>query len=350
MNQLHDTLEYNLPTFSIILETENLSTSELEGFYRSVTSLSEQNPSAQCANEVLIIDSGDTPPQILEQIRERYPWIAIHRSPSGISYYEAKMEGARLVTGEIVLLCDSDCVYAPGWLTQILIPFTTSPDVQIVGGDTATRSVGAYGLAMHFVYLFNGFSAKQQPYRSSAYYCNNIAFRRNFLLQHPIPTQLPLYRGNCYIHATSLIRQGYEIWRQPQAKATHAPPNGLSHFFWRFLLIGRDSLFMQRLVTQINTSPPKNSHQDVTKPRLITQIGNLFPILRRVKTVDIRKLIYLPLAIPIMLAAWFLEWCGQLITYVHPNYLLRVYSAMEGTVYEDVTEVVVRQLSVHDRQ
>ncbi|WNC31854.1 MULTISPECIES: hypothetical protein [unclassified Thermosynechococcus] len=65
---------------------------------------------------------------------------------------------------------------------------------------------------------------------AAGYFLNNVAFRRQFLLDHPIPTELSLYRGNCLIHAHTLLQQGECIWRQPQARASHAPPNGLWHF------------------------------------------------------------------------------------------------------------------------
>ncbi|HIK34962.1 MULTISPECIES: hypothetical protein [unclassified Thermosynechococcus] len=44
-------------------------------------------------------------------------------------------------------------------------------------------------------------------------------FRRQFLLDHPIPTELPLYRGNCVIHAHTLLHQGKRIWRQSPCKS-----------------------------------------------------------------------------------------------------------------------------------
>ena len=342
MTQAQPSMDTNLPSFSIILETENLSTSELEGFYLSLNSLVEQTPSAKDAQEVIIIDSGDTPASVLEALCERDPWIKVHRSRAGISYYEAKMEGAKLATGEVVLLCDSDCIYNSSWLSHILTPFGDSPEIQVVAGETATRTGGAYELAMHFVYLFNGFSGKQQPYPSYTYYCNNIAFRRQLLLMQPIPSELPLYRGNCYIHAVSLTRQGYQIWRQPKAQASHAAPNGWSHFFWRFLLIGRDNVITQRLLKQIKSEGDAST---LPKTKFITHIGNLFPILRRVKTVEVRQLIHLPLAIPIALASYLLIFCGRIITYFRPQYLLSTYSAIEGTVYESSLESEEKQLS-----
>ncbi|MBZ8181005.1 glycosyltransferase family 2 protein [Oscillatoria salina] len=336
------TTKIKLPSFSIILETENLSTADLGDLYLSLNSLVGQNPSPAEANEVIIVDSGDTPQEVLQELRSRFPWLKLHQAPPGISYYQAKMEGAKVATGDIIVLSDSDCVYSSNWLYDILAAFTENPQVNVVAGETATRGDNPYGLAMHFAYIFNGFSGRKQAYESTRYYCNNVAFRRDFLLANPITSGLPLYRGNCSIHAESLIRQGDYILRLPKAQATHAPPNGWNHFFWRFLLIGRDNVLMQRLLNDFDKQP-----QAVKLPvKLKTRIGNLFPILRRVKNVRFLQLIYLPIAIPIALVSWLLIFCGRVITYFSPDYLLDVYSEVEGTVYEEKPVSASKELNL----
>ena len=44
-----------------------------------------------------------------------------------------------------------------------------------------------------------------------------------------------------------LRRRGEVIYSQPQSRAYHALPEGISHFFWRFLLFGRDRAVRARL-------------------------------------------------------------------------------------------------------
>lgn len=344
MSEIQSKIASKLPSFSIILETENLSTAELEGFYQSIDSLIEQNPSAATANEVLIVDSGDTPPEVLQSICDRYPWITIHHAPPGIGYYEAKMEGSRVATGEIILFCDSDCVYEPNWLNYILSPFVNRPEINIIAGETATKSEGIYGLAMHLSYIFTGFSGQEELVPAKEYYCNNVSFRRNFLLQHPIPSDMSMYRGNCSVHARALARQGYYTWRQPKARAKHAPPNGLEHFFWRFLLIGYDQVKRKQLFAELNNSLPPTNQQEKKSISWLSWLGNKVPILRRIKRAKLSQLIYLPLALPIMFASWLLVTGGFMITKISPNYLLRVYSEMEGTTYESLNEPPKQQL------
>src|SRR5262249_61120301 len=106
--------------------------------------------------------------------------------------------------------------------------------------ETRTGGGGLYGAAMGLAYIFPPWTGETKLQPSERYFLNNVAFRRSFLLRHPFPAGLGLYRGDCVIHAQRLRRLGHRIWRQPLARATHAPPNGVDHFTWRFLIIGHD--------------------------------------------------------------------------------------------------------------
>ncbi|NES98610.1 MAG: glycosyltransferase family 2 protein [Desertifilum sp. SIO1I2] len=301
-----------LPRFSIILETENLANAEVKGLVRSLSTLAKQTLSPTLANEVILIESGDTPPDLLVQLCQTYPWIRVHDAPLGTRYYQAKMLGAKLATGDIVVYYDSDCLYEPTWLETILKSFTQNPAIQVVAGETATRGKGPYGTAMALVYIFPQFTAERSLAPTSQYFLNNVAFRREFLLQHPIPTNLPLYRGNCVIHAQQLRSLGYQIWKQPQAKATHAPPNGLSHFFWRFLLIGYDYYWQKRL-SQDSSKP----HFTQNDPVMSGTSGKLAVLHNRLGQMLVNKpinLLYFPFALPIVFIALMLIMAGYWIT------------------------------------
>ncbi len=313
----------NFPTFSIVLETENLAQADLAGLFHSLASLAEQTPSPAQANEVLLIDGGNAPPAVLAQLCDRYPWLHVHSVPAGIEYYGAKMSGARACTGEIVVYYDSDCIYASDWLNQILASFLVSPEIQVVAGETRTHGVGVYGTAMAIAYIFPQYSGQTSLQPSTQYFLNNVAFRRDFLLAHPIPLQLPLYRGNCVVHAQSLVESGHRIWRQPLAQATHAPPNGLRHFFWRFLLIGHDYYWQQYLLQQRPMQQTSNN-QEGKSP--IGSIGEKLGIFRdrftKLIDSDWRHGLFFPLAIPIVISATLLIYVGYAVTARKQSYLL----------------------------
>jgi glycosyltransferase involved in cell wall biosynthesis len=355
MEQVQAPLKAQLPSFSIVLETENLANADLNGLSESLASLANQDLSPSCANEVWLIDSGDTPIDLLEQLCNKYPWIKVHQAPLATGYYTAKMLGAELSTGEIIVYFDSDCIYQPNWLRNLLTPFTQGDTIQIVAGETKTRGLGIYGTAMALAYIFPPYSGQKNLTATSQYFLNNVAFRREFLLKHPIPTELSLYRGNCAIHAHKLVQQGYTIWKQPQAKATHSPPNGLSHFFWRFLLIGHDYYWQKRLLAPSNTASPTPASSHHVSQRVqntassngsdpqTVQLrdsmsgfqGKLRVLSERVGRMladEPRHLLYLPFAIPVIITSVGLIFVGYVITLFKADYLPNAYSRIQGEV------------------
>ncbi|MGB3188749.1 MAG: glycosyltransferase family 2 protein [Limnoraphis sp.] len=334
--------ELQLPSFSIVYETENLSSVELENIYRSLASIATQEISPSQANEFLIIDGGNAPPEIIEQLSTKYPWITVKREP-GIGYHEAKLLGAKLATGEIVIYMDSDCEYEPQWLSSILTTLSQNYDIEVIGGETSTPVRNPYELAVAMHYFFPRFTSQKEPYISNHYFLNGVAFRREFLLQNPFPTNLPLYRSNCALHTYYLCDlQGKQIWKHPQAQATHEPPTP-SFIFLRYLLKGRDKALREvikprlkagvdikdssQLSTHVNFKPDQKT-QGITrtifqiKPFRIQQI-------RSVLSQDFTYLLLFPLAVPVVLWFELLFVSGRIIAYFQPDLLLKLYKEKE---------------------
>jgi glycosyltransferase involved in cell wall biosynthesis len=335
--------ETKLPSFSIVYETENLSSVELENIYRSLASLANQDIPLDQANEFLIVDGGYAPPEVIEELCSRYPWINVKQVP-GISYHEAKMKGATLATGEIVVFCDSDCVYEPNWLRNMLTLFQNR-DINIVGGETSTVIRNSYELAIAMNYLFPRFSRREQPYASDHYFLNSVAFRRDFLLQNPIPCDLPLYRGHCKVHTYSLCYlQGHIIWKQPQAKTIHEPPT-MSFLFWRYLLMGHDHRVLNRVkhllgknqvntfFADVNQTPGKKFRAFISKILAPFKPKQVLEVLRE----DPRRILMLPIAIPIVLWVRLLFSLGNLITYFQPDWLLQRYYKQESKLSQSAS-------------
>lgn len=314
--------------FSIVLETENLATADLQGLVRSLSSLATQDPSPIEAREVLLIESGDIPADLLSQLTAQYSWIKVRSAPAGTEYYQSKMLGAKWATGEIIVYYDSDCVYESGWLRKILTPFAQSEEIQVVAGETTTSGVGIYGTAMALGYIFPQYSGRTELIPGRHYFLNNVAFRRSFLLAHPIPLDLPLYRGNCAIHAHELTQSGTIIWQHPQARALHAPPNGLSHFFWRFLLIGHDYYWQKKLIPTSTNAEPTLVEPTLEEPTMSGRKGKFDIFIDRIRKMldrDFRHAYFLPFSLPIVIFSSLLIYVGYLITSRHPDYLLKTY-------------------------
>ncbi len=251
-------------SFSIIIETENLASADLPGLFRSLDALQGQTLSPLLANEVLMVETGDVPEDVLVTIGDRYPWVKTQRIDAGLEYYQAKMQGIALTSGEVVVLCDSDCVYNEGWLAAMLQPYARE-DVQLLAGETSLAVDGAYGLAMALVYIFPRYTGGDSLAATGGYFCNNVSFRRSLIDQFPIPGTLPMYRGNCVVHAHQLAANQRQIWQQPEARALHAPPNGLAHFASRFLMLGYDGLCVSRFAadpTELGRDAPMRPLRD----------------------------------------------------------------------------------------
>lgn len=337
-DQLKQEIETRLPSFSIVYETENLASVELENIYRSLASLATQDVSPEQANEFLIIDSGNAPAEVIEQLCSTYPWITVRKVP-GIGYYEAKMMGATLATGEIVVYCDSDCVYEPNWLRNVLTLFLQKLDINVVAGETSTPVRNLYGLAIAMHYFFPRYSGREHPYKSKGYFLNNVSFRRDFLLQNPIPTDLPLYRGKCEVHTHSLCNiKGYTIWNHPQARAIHETPT-MSFSFWRYLLLGRDHVLARHIKSRMTESPAITDYSQLAAGLNLTPYQRIRGIastvwrarpfkrkkISEVLREDPRRLVFFPLAVPMLLWFELLHTFGGITVYIQPEWLLKRY-------------------------
>ena len=321
-------------SFSIIIETENLASADLPGLFRSIDALRSQSLSPLLANEVLMVETGDVPEAVLATIRDRYPWIKTQSIDPDLEYYQAKMQGIALTTGEVVVLCDSDCVYNQGWLAAMVQPYAKE-EVQLLAGETSMAIGGPYGLAMALVYIFPRYSGRAAIAQANGYFCNNVSFRRSLIEQFPIPGSLPMYRGNCVIHAHQLSAYKKQIWQQPQAKALHAPPNGFAHFVSRFLMLGYDGLCVSRFASQptaLSCKAPMRPLRDlaVAGVLLANQLKTAFVRLIQVLKEDIRYALYLPVALPICAAAIALYSVGLGLAYLRPAYWLNNRDRLEA--------------------
>lgn len=300
----------NQPTFSVVLESANLSVAELENLQNTLSSLAADQW-ILLAKEVLLMDSGDVPPEMMQQVLAQYPWLRAIAMPAGVGYEDLKMAGASLATGEIIVIADGDCFYEKGWLQNLLAPFS-DPAVDVVGGHTEINSATAYGLGVKIAFSFAAADPENSgSYRTDRYHLNNVAFRKSVLQRVPIPSRLSCYRMTG-IHAARLKAAGCSIIRQPSARAVHAPPNGFVHFVWRFLLFGHDAVIVPRLIAQDHQSahsPDSSRTLRRMAPRWIKQCFTKFSQELRQKP---RRLLDMPVSFIVFGVAISLQFAGAL--------------------------------------
>ena len=329
MRQSHRPWQKNpnsIPDFSIVIETENLSRAPSEDLTRCLESLAKRDISPAHAREVILVESGDAPDAFLQQLRHQYSWLTVHRMDQAVGYYEAKMEGVRRVTGDVVVFCDSDCWYPRHWLGEMLRGFSSRPEIQALAGETRLRMTGPFSLAIALTWGFPTLSKRKEIYKKARYATNNVAYKRSFLMKHPIPDVPSLYRVKCTLHAFELRNKGYPIWRNDQAWNIHSlPAKTFKEFIWRYMVAGYDSWMWDRLSRRESSD---------RRPRigylrdLISFIGFTVhwlwrPLIKIPRSVseDPHRILYLPLALPIAALGILFYMMGFILTLFLPRFL-----------------------------
>jgi len=195
---------------SIVVET--YTHGEGSSLDRVEQALSAATQMLNGTGEVLVADSsGD--PALAAILQAKYPH-ARRIDGVGLGYDEAKMKAARAAQSQFVLYLDGDCIPAPGWLEHHL--------ATLRGGETATggftRYDGGFLGAVESVMDF-GFLLPAGHRALACYAFNNSGFRRDALLEHPVP-EGPL-RCRCYAHAQRLERTGTPVRMVPEARVRH---------------------------------------------------------------------------------------------------------------------------------
>jgi hypothetical protein len=290
------------PSFSIVVETANLRTARHQRLIESLDSLANQVPSPAQAREVVVLDSGEAPPELIATLRSRYPWISICQLPPETDYGDQKSLAASVASGEVVVFVDSDCLYQPGHLASFLNGFASRPDVEVLAGETAVTITGPFSLAMALVFFFPRFSYATEVAPSRGFYGNNVAFRRDVLLRCPFPSGLPIYRGQNVVYSRHLHAAGIRIWRQPRARSDHSLPESMWIAIRRFFWTGQDTCRLARL-RLASDSPAQASFIGDFEP-YEREGGRVRKVLGRLRAIARQQplmLLLLPVALPVAL-------------------------------------------------
>ncbi len=235
-----------MPGFSIVIETDNVAFVSLDELFACLDSLAGQGPLLREADGVYLADAGVVPPAVLDAITQRYPFISLLPSVAGTGYIALKQQGAAAVGSDVVVFCDGDVVYEPGWLESLLRTLAEHPGADVVAGETTTPITGPFSLAVALTFNFPRYSRDDDPSATTAYWANNVAMRRRTLERFPIPDPATVFRGQCRLHARDIVHGGGTILRQPRARGLHAviPP---AEILERYRRLGSDAAAIRRL-------------------------------------------------------------------------------------------------------
>jgi glycosyltransferase involved in cell wall biosynthesis len=199
------------PEVSVVVESYNHAEgSALERFALSLEAATELVRPHD--GEVLVADSsGDA--ELVDLLERRFP--AVRRvDTTRLGYDRAKMRAAEEARSPFVVFLDGDCVPDPGWLERHLAALRDGAHAT----SGLTRYEGGFMAALEGVMDF-GFLLPEAPRALACYASNNTGFRRELLLDAPVPDG-PM-RCNCYAHAQLLLRRGTPVQMTPGARVTH---------------------------------------------------------------------------------------------------------------------------------
>jgi hypothetical protein len=237
-----------LPSFSAVIEWENVKLSELRRVRQMLrvfsTQIGEIEEDLSAPPELIILYDPDAidPDAVRALVDEAFqdrPGIAWRLVPSqNGTYYRLKNHGAGLAKRELVMFLDSDVIPEPGWLAALIGAFR-DPEVRIACGNTYIDLQGLYSRTFALFWFFPLRSMETTLAPVHYFFANNVVFRRDLFLSYQFP-DLPLFRGQCQALARDLRRDGHTIFIQNAARVSHPPPNGLAHFVKRAMCEGHD--------------------------------------------------------------------------------------------------------------
>jgi GT2 family glycosyltransferase len=208
----------NRPIISIVIETitrEDYPERPLAyDLQPALDGVARQTYPRELIETILVIDEGLAGPESDEIVR-RYPWVTIVKSPQR-NYFAAKNAGARAARGSLVALLDGDCEPAADWLEALVT--RCQPEVAVVAGQTryAGASLGARTFSVSDFANVTGDASGA----ASGFNINNVLFRREVLLAHPLDARIRR-NGGCYLLYHQLRAAGARIVYEPRATIAH---------------------------------------------------------------------------------------------------------------------------------
>lgn len=233
------------PLVSVVIETITTrhdcpAGSLADGLTGTLDGLDRQTYPQGLIERIVVLDREVTESDAGELCR-RYPSVKFVSSPAS-NYFAAKNAGAAAAAGDIVALIDGDCEPAADWLERLLAPF----DPQVVAVAGRTRYTGASLAARTFsVPDFANVLADEKGL-ASGILINNVAFRREVFLAHPLDARIRR-NGGCFLLFHQLRAAGARILYEPRAVVAHGPDYGGLGFLRKHFDRGYDGVTVYRL-------------------------------------------------------------------------------------------------------
>ena len=203
-----------MKSISVVIETVNLELGPRLDLPRVIAALETQTYPRDKIEIIVVVETGNT--ALRTFVRDTYPGVRIVDSADGATYYEMKNDGARIATGDIIVMLDSDCVPCPRWAESMVARLENGADA--VGGKTRYEE----GVLFSRTFNFFNFGYIQNDSRGipCSFLPNNVAFRRDVFLKYFFDSRLRR-SGAAHLLCQRLKAHGYRVVYEPNMLATH---------------------------------------------------------------------------------------------------------------------------------
>jgi glycosyltransferase involved in cell wall biosynthesis len=232
---------------SVVIETvtalENGATAQIGDLLApTLDGVRQQSYPRDCFETIVVLDQS-TDAAAVAGLQRRYPEICVARAPAP-NYFGHKNTGAAASHGDIIAFMDGDCVPEPQWLDRLTARF--EGDVAAVAGRT--RYAGRSVVARTFSVSDFGNIGENASGTASGFNLNNVAFRRDVALAHPLDARVRR-NGGCYFLYHQLRAAGLRVLYEPGARNAHGADT-LRGVFRKHFDRGFDGVAVYRLDDQ----------------------------------------------------------------------------------------------------
>jgi hypothetical protein len=177
---------------------------------------------------------------VLEEVAPRLGELAqVEILPTdGLTYYKLKNYGIGRSTTDISIMLDSDAAPQPGWLENLIKPFS-DPGIMAVGGFTVLGYDDFLSKTFALSWIFNLADERGKTVKRAKIHANNCAVRTDFFRANPFP-ELPAFKKQCGFWLRDLSARGHRYVRTADAMTIHAPHPGYRFLAWRAWTMGMD--------------------------------------------------------------------------------------------------------------
>lgn len=198
---------------SVVIETVNLELGPKLNLPAVIAGLKQQSYPAEKIEIIIVVDAKN--PALSAFIRDSWPDVKLLETTESC-YYQMKNVGAKVASGDIIVMLDSDCVPCPIWIESFVARIEAGADA--VGGKT--RYDPSHFLALTFNFFNFGYIQGDLHGVANSTLPNNVAYKRAVFLSHLFESRLKR-SGAAHLLCQVLKAHGYRVVYEPAMLTIH---------------------------------------------------------------------------------------------------------------------------------